>query len=356
MKHLLNTTLLLALIVPVCLADEGDWKLQPLRYNQSDLVVDLGVGLWAWPMPVDYDNDGDLDLLVACPDKPSNGVYYFENPSQDRKNKSPVFLPGVHVGSAGHNFQISYVDGKPRILKPGFEFPRDLTTGKFQFDKPAKIYPKSNVHENDVRANMWRYVDYDGDGDHDLIIGVGDWTDYGWDHAYDRHGSWRNGPLHGLVYWVENSGSDADPKYSDQPQTIQADGAGIDVYGWPSPNFADFDDDGDLDLICGEFLDGFTWFENIGDRKQPRYAAGRKLNAPDGKPLQMELQMITPTAIDWDDDGDIDLVVGDEDGARRAGREHRHTGRRSAGVFVASVFPSTSRHFEIRRTCHTVRL
>ena len=28
----------------------------------------------------------------------------------------------------------------------------------------------------------------------------------------------------------------------------------------------------------------------------------------------MDLQMITPTAIDWDRDGDIDLVVGDEDG------------------------------------------
>lgn len=314
MNHLCYTSLLVALMAPVCFADDDDWDLQPLRYNQSDLVVDLGVGLWAWPLPVDYDNDGDIDLLVACPDKPSNGVYYFENPTQDRKDKSPVFLPGVRVGNAGHNFQISYVEGQPRILKPGFEFPRDPATGAFQFDKAIKIYPKSNVHQNDVRANMWRYVDQDGDGDHDLIIGIGDWTDYGWDNAYDRHGNWRNGPLHGLVYWVENLGSDAEPNYSDQARTIQADQSDIDVYGWPSPNFADFDHDGDLDLICGEFLNGFTYFENIGNRKEPRYAAGRKLNGADGLALQMDLQMITPTAIDWDDDGDIDLVVGDEDG------------------------------------------
>ena len=28
--------------------------------------------------------------------------------------------------------------------------------------------------------------DYDGDGDQDLIVGVGDWSDYGWDAAFDR--------------------------------------------------------------------------------------------------------------------------------------------------------------------------
>lgn len=291
-----------------------DWKLQPLTYNQSDMAVDLGVGLWAWPMPIDYDKDGDLDLLVACPDKPTNGVYYFENPSQDRKNNSPLFLPGKRVGKAGHNYQVSYVDGKPRILQSGFEFPRDVQSGLFQFDKPNRIYPKSNIHDQNVRANMWRYVDYDGDGDQDLIVGAGDWTDYGWDHAYDRHGNWRNGPLHGYVYWIENGGTDADPNYSDRPVRIKAAGNDIDVYGWPSPNFADFDGDADLDLICGEFLDGFTWFENTGQRTKPMYAAGRKLNGPEGYRLRMELQMITPTAIDWDDDGDIDLVVGDEDG------------------------------------------
>ncbi|MFM7932287.1 MAG: hypothetical protein ACKO9Q_31615, partial [Pirellula sp.] len=47
--------------------------LVPLPYNNPGLVVDLGVGLWAWPIPCDADNDGDFDLIVSCPDKPSNG-------------------------------------------------------------------------------------------------------------------------------------------------------------------------------------------------------------------------------------------------------------------------------------------
>ena len=90
------------------------------------------------------------------------------------------------------------------------------------------------------------------------------------------------------------------------PAKVQAGGKPVDVYGRPSPNFADFEADGDLDLLCGEFVDSFTYFENTGTRKAPKYAAGRKLRHG-GKVLTMELEMILPSAVDWDGDGDIDV-------------------------------------------------
>ena len=297
------------MVLPFALVAEEDWKLLPLEYNNPGLEVDLGVGLWAWPLPMDYDGDGDLDLVVSGPDKPTNGVYYFENPTQDPSVKMPVFKPGVYLGPTGHNVQVSYVDGEPHVLKENIEFPNFRETGAGK-EGGKKIYDNAKFHPGNTRARMWRYVDWEGDGDQDLVVGIGDWSDYVWDQAYDSEGRWRNGPLHGWVYLIEN----LDGQYSDNPTKVLAGGSPVDVYGWPSPNFADFDGDGDLDLLCGEFLDGFTYFENIGSRDKPEYATGFKLDGDDGKPLVMHLQMIVPTAIDWDGDGDQDLIVGDEDG------------------------------------------
>lgn len=285
--------------------------LERLKYNHPGLVVDLGVGLWAWPLPMDFDGDGDLDLVVNCPDKPYNGVYFFENASGDTaKQKMPVFKPGRRISKGLQNVQASYVDGLPRVMSPATEYPDFLKTG---LDSGKRVALPVNIHANPVRANMWRQVDYDGDGRLDLIVGVGDWTDYGWDNAYDARGVWTRGPLRGFVYVVRNRGSAASPDY-EKPVKVMAGDKPVEVFGWPSPNFADFDGDGDLDLFCGEFLDGFTWFENVGTRHAPRYAPGKRLKTADGNPLVMDLQMITPTAIDWDKDGDLDLVVGDEDG------------------------------------------
>ncbi|MEM9644726.1 MAG: exo-alpha-sialidase [Planctomycetota bacterium] len=300
--------------VLAAVADEP--LLRPLSYNHPGLNVDLGVGLWAYPLPIDYDEDGDMDLLVGCPDKPSSGTYFFENATQDPAVKMPVFKPGVRVGPGYHYMMLSQVGGDAVVMRPGFEYRRDPMTRRFEFDHPKRVAAPTNPHDSlgRVRGDMWRYVDFDGDGDQDIAVGIGDWADLGWDHAYDHQGNWRNGPLHGFIYVVTNHGSDQVPEYDESPFRLRAGDGELDVYGWPCPNFADFDGDGDLDLLCGEFLDGFTYFSNIGTRDRPVYATGVELVAAGGFPLKMQLQMITPTAVDWDRDGDFDLVVGDEDG------------------------------------------
>lgn len=88
---------------------------------------------------------------------------------------------------------------------------------------------------------------------------------------------------------------------------------GVGLWAWPLP--MDWDQDGDLDLVvsCPDVPFGGVYFENVGSRSEPRYAAGRRLMAEEDN-LHMDLQMIVPVAIDWDRDEDVDLICGDEDG------------------------------------------
>lgn len=344
-------------------------RLEPVHYNNPGLVVDLGVGLWAWPLPMDYDRDGDLDLVVSCPDKPYNGTYFFENPGKSSVQSpvssatksaeandtghstldtQPIFKPAVRIADGPTNVQVCYIDSEPVVMTPAkiyADFRADQYSKPIKLPLPEKLDPQYKRY----RANQWKLLDWEGDGDIDVIAGIEIWDDYGWDDAWDAEGNWKNGPLHGFVYLVENLGGKdqgsriqdsgdspqnaggiaasplaalATAKFAEPRKLTTADGNPIDVYGMPSPSFADYDGDGDLDLICGEFLDGFTWFENTGSDAAKSFASGRRLIDPEALSradcatplLRMDLQMITPSSIDWDQDGCIDLICGDEDG------------------------------------------
>jgi len=305
--------LLMGVVGALCAAGDES-ALEQLKYQHPGLVVDLGVGLWAQPFPVDFDGDGDNDLLVATANVPSKGIYFFENPGPEKSQISlrgdatyPVFKAGVRLAEGIHNTTISYLGDEWRILTTGKQYPDFRNTF---FAKPETIPYKPSFYAG--RAKQWKLCDYDGDGVVDLIAGVSDWREYGWDNAYNEKGEWTHGPLHGYVYFVKNTGTNDVPVYGDAVQ-LEAGGKTLDVYGCPSPNFADWDGDGDLDLVCGEFLDRLTYFENVGSRTQPRYAEGRFL-AHDGETIRMDLEMLQVVAFDWDQDGDMDLVVGQEDG------------------------------------------
>ena len=137
-------------------------NLNPLLFNNPGLNVDIGVGLWAWPVPCDADGDGDYDLIVSCPDKPSNGIWLFENISGDTKlNAMPVFKPAGKLGPTVHYVMPSHTPSGLRVLTPGFEHPGFVTTGlanKVPVGVPARFYQPIGKQTKGpkVRHNQWR--------------------------------------------------------------------------------------------------------------------------------------------------------------------------------------------------------
>ena len=159
---------LVLVLASTALAQES--PLQPLAYNNTGLVVDLGIGLWAWPIPWDVDGDGDTDLLVSCPDKPSNGVWLFENQSGPGA-EMPVFAPGRRLGPTQHYVTPSYADGTLRVLRTSTEWPdvarTGLTPGR-DVKLPLPVTAHTTLFGTQpkgqrIRHNVWKYVDFDGD-------------------------------------------------------------------------------------------------------------------------------------------------------------------------------------------------
>lgn len=99
LKHTLNKSPLLLAMFALVLACAGPKTVENevkeaadfeiVKYNNPGASSFLGVGLWAWPLPMDYDGDGDMDMLVSCPDKPFNGLYFLKTPAVKTSRTSP---------------------------------------------------------------------------------------------------------------------------------------------------------------------------------------------------------------------------------------------------------------------------
>ncbi len=120
-------------------------------------------------------------------------------------------------------------------------------------------------------------ADLDNDGDLDLLRGVV----FGYVHAYENTGTIDN-PVWTSVGWGFNSSQGS----------------------YPSPTLADLDGDGDLDMLLGVST-RVRAYRNIGDKTAPVWSEETDWSI-DG----LVGSFVRPTLADLDNDGDKDLLVG----------------------------------------------
>lgn len=155
-----------------------------------------------------------------------------------------------------------------------------------------------------VFPSMFR-LDVDNDGIQDLLISTND-------RPFAEN--------HKNILFYKNIADDINPIYEFQSREFLTD-ENVDVGQAAKPSFVDVDLDGDLDMLLGNlgYFDPLsesmkstlTLYENVGDTQNPSFS----LTDRDFNNLsQYGLLGLYPSFADLDDDGDMDMVWGDEEG------------------------------------------
>ncbi len=283
-----------------------------LRVGRKGAVGRLAVGAWGDLDVYDFDNDGDYDVLIAsgfltrCNDGLQNGYYYYENVGKDRKGRY-LFASQRRVGRAYGNSRWGVLHGTsvPQIVDWNNDGKEDLLVvghwtqvwGEMSWDNVWRRPIVTKWHWVDMglgyrlaRLERARLVDWNGDGLNEIVADT---------HIYS------------------NLGTNEEPRFNyTEKRPIWVDGRQIDVslINGFRPLPVDFDGDGDMDLIFGGMLHWLMYFENVGTRTKPMLTYRGILKTYKGKELNIPGELIIPVAVDFDDDGDVDLLWGNENG------------------------------------------
>lgn len=136
------------------------------------------------------------------------------------------------------------------------------------------------------------------------------------------------GGYYGAIYYFENTGTKASPQFA---SPVSNPFSLQSVYSYAVPTFIDLDNDGDMDLFVGEYYGNLQYFENIGTASAPEF------DAPLENPFNLDppdAYLNCPTFTDLDSDGDLDMLIGGYYGALYY---FENTGNKTAPDFGSPV-------------------
>jgi len=116
------------------------------------------------------------------------------------------------------------------------------------------------------------------------------------------------GDSNGLFYLFINIGTNAAPVFGNFVNINTVTGAPADVGYRSGPNVVDLNDDGLKDLVSGDMVGNIYYFQNNGTNANPALASMVALKTGTADILSTGTSRVT--TVDWEEDGDLDLVVG----------------------------------------------
>jgi hypothetical protein len=316
--------------------------------------LDAEVGVF-----VDLDNDANLDFVCGG----YTGLNFYENigdSAHPQLRKVNSFFQGLNVGS----------NPVPTLADLDADGDADLLTGLSE-NGAIKFFENTGTADSAIflesNAQTWvdvglyaypYFSDIDNDGDYDLLVGkdgtgfifyrnVGDSSQWQWqpenslftgiaqttywnspclvDLNNDQKKDLVYGTAAGPLNYFINSGTFTTPAWTVQSSPF---GGVLDVGGASSPCLIDFDHDGDLDLLSGTQLGSIKYFENTGSSNGPAWREKSNYFSSIKHSIYSAV-----TAGDINSDSLPDIITGDLNGGLFF---HRNTG--SGFSYVSTVF------------------
>ncbi|MBN2571958.1 MAG: VCBS repeat-containing protein, partial [Ignavibacteriales bacterium] len=246
-----------------------------------------------YPTTTDIDRDGDQDLIIGG----YNGLLYYENIGD---STNAIFQQDTNVFLIVNQFVGD--DTKPTFADLDADGDYDLLVGIgvaiLGYPEPGITLGFRNIGDKynpnfvkdstlvvgipDVGLNSYpKLADLDNDDDFDLTVG--------------RDGA--------SIYYYRNVGDSSNPNWSSSPSLFS--GLPQTTY-WNNPDFCDLDGDGDLDLFFGTSGGKVLYAKNIGSINSPSF----QINTEYFSVIKLNGNASTVSLADWDNDGDYDLLSG----------------------------------------------
>jgi hypothetical protein len=132
------------------------------------------------------------------------------------------------------------------------------------------------------------------------------------------------GEQYGQLFVMPNRGTRTEPSFPVCRMLFEADGQPLDLGIHATPLIVDWDQDGSKDILAGTYQNSIAFFKNVGTNRERKFVYQGFIREAEGEILELPFRPVAEkpegvfthdyypvlSAVDWNQDGRIDLLAG----------------------------------------------